>query len=373
MKVFLLALLLAGSAMAQRHKVNINTETREGQMLQQIGQEGDGAKQLPMFEKFLEQYPKSENLAWVYTQMEPLYVKANQPDKAIEIGDKLIALDPEDLETALQTLKAAETKKDPDLIKKWSNTTSALAQKLIATPQPKDEDEVEDWKKKMDYAKQVNTYSEYALYAMALQTPDPRKKVELIDALEQRNPQSQYLATVTPLRFQAYRQMGDSEKATAAAEKILATDQSNEDMLLIAADNYLQKGKDPDKVVAYSNKMIQVMSTKPKPQGISDADWENKKKTITGLGHFMIGKLYFNEKKYGPADKELREALPLVESNADLKPEVLFLLGFSNYKMENITDALRFNQQCAAIKSRFQAQAAKNVQVIRSQYRAVKQ
>ena len=208
---------------------------------------------------------------------------------------------------------------------------------------------------------------------MALQTPDPRKKVELIDALEQRNPQSQYLATVTPLRFQAYRQMGDSEKATAAAEKILATDQSNEDMLLIAADNYLQKGKDPDKVVAYSNKMIQVMSTKPKPQGISDADWENKKKTITGLGHFMIGKLYFNEKKYGPADKELREALPLVEANADLKPEVLFLLGFSNYKMENITDALRFNQQCAAIKSRFQAQAAKNVQVIRSQYRAVKQ
>jgi len=218
MKVFLLALLLAGSAMAQRHKVNINTETPEGQMLQQIGQEGDGAKQLPMFEKFLEQYPKSENLAWVYSQMEPLYVKANQPDKAIEIGDKLIALDPEDLETALQTLKAAETKKDPDLVKKWSNTTGAIAQKVIATPQPKDEDEVEEWKKKMDYTKQVNTYSEYALYAMALQTQDPRKKVDLVDALEQRNPQSQYLATVTPLRFQAYLQLGDSENAAAAGD-----------------------------------------------------------------------------------------------------------------------------------------------------------
>jgi hypothetical protein len=41
--------------------------------------------------------------------------------------------------------------------------------------------------------------------------------------------------------------------------------------------------------------------------------------------------------------------------------------------MENITEALKFNQQCAAIKSRFQAQAAKNVTVIKSQYRAVKQ
>ncbi len=59
------------------------------------------------------------------------------------------------------------------------------------------------------------------------------------------------------------------------------------------------------------------------------------------------------------------------ETNAALKPEVLFLLGFANFKMDNIVDALKFNQQCAAIKSRFQAQAAKNVAVIRSQYRAV--
>jgi hypothetical protein len=134
----------------------------------------------------------------------------------------------------------------------------------------------------------------------------------------------------------------------------------------------MQKGKDPEKVVSYSNKLIEVMNSKAKPAGASDADWENRKKTITGLAHFWIGKQYFNEKKYGPADKELRVALPLVESNQDLKAEALFYLGFSNYKMENIMEALKYNQQCAAIKSRFQAQAAKNVTVIKSQYRAVK-
>jgi tetratricopeptide (TPR) repeat protein len=206
-----------------------------------------------------------------------------------------------------------------------------------------------------------------------LQATDPRKKIVLIEDLQQRNPQSQYLVQVQPMQFQAYRQAGDTDKAVALAEKILATDQTNEDVLLVVADSYLQKGKDPGKVVAYSTKMIDVMNSKAKPEGVSDADWENRKKTITGLGHFMIGKLNFNEKKYGPADKELRVALPMVEGNADLKAETLFLLGFSNYKMENIMEALKFNQQCAAIKSRFQAQAAKNVTVIKSQYRAVKQ
>src|ERR1051326_5762984 len=372
MRILLLALLLAAGALAQRHKVNINTETPEGQALQAIGQESDEAKKLAMLEKFTQDYAKSENLAWVYTQMLPLYTKAGQPDKAIEIGDKVIALDPEDLETSLATLKAAEAKKDPDQVKKWSDVTGPVAQKVIAAPQPKDEDE-DEWKKRVDFAKQVNTYSEYSLYAMALQTTDPRKKIALIEDLQQRNPQSQYLGQVQLVLFQAYRQAGDNDKAVALGEKILATDQSNEDMLLIVADSYLQKGKDPAKVVAYSTKIIDVMNTKAKPEGVSDADWENRKKTITGLGHFMIGKLNFNDKKYGPADKELRVALPLVEGNTDLKAETLFLLGFSNYKMENIMEALKFNQQCAAIKSRFQAQAAKNVTVIKSQYHAVKQ
>src|SRR5690348_6029524 len=132
MRILLLVLLVAASALAQRHKVNINTETPEGQLLHQIGQESDDAKKLALLEKFTADYGKSENLAWVYRQMQPLYTKASQPDKAIEIGDKLMALDPDDLETSLATLKAGEAKKDPDLVKKWSNMTGQIAQKAMA-------------------------------------------------------------------------------------------------------------------------------------------------------------------------------------------------------------------------------------------------
>lgn len=371
MRTFLVAVLLAGSLLAQRHKPNINTETPEGQTLQQIGQESDDAKRLAGFEKFAQDYPKSENLAWVYSQMEPLYVKANQPDKAIEIGDKLIALDPGDLETALATLKAAEAKKDPDLVKKWSNTTGQIAQKELAAKKPDDTDD-DDWKKHLDYVTQVNTYSEYAIDAAALQATDPHKKLDLIEALYDRNPQSQYMAQLLPAAAQALDQMNDPDRAITFSEKILAKDPNNDQMLLIAVNAYSQKSKEPDKIISYSAKLAEVISSKPKPDGVSDADWENRKKFIAGLAHYFSGKTYYAQKKWGPADKELLAALPNVESNAALKPEVLFYLGDSNYRLENAAEALKYFQQCAAIKSRFQAQAAKNVTVIKSQYRAVK-
>jgi tetratricopeptide (TPR) repeat protein len=371
MRTFLVIVLLAGCAFAQRHKPNINTETPEGQALQQIGQESDDAKKLAALEKFVQDYPKSENLAWVYSQMEPMYTKANQPDKAIETGDKLIALDPGDLEAALATLKASEAKKDPDLVKKWSNTTSQLAEKELAAKKPEDEDE-DDWKKHLDYVKQVGTYSEYAIDAAALQATDPRKKLDLIEALYDRNPQGQYIAQLMPAAAQALNQMNDADSSIKFAEKVLAKDPNNDDMLLIAVNAYSTKGKEPDKIIADSAKLAEVIGSKPKPEGVSDADWDNRKKFITGLAHYFPGKTYYGQKKWGPADKELRAALPYVESNAALKPEVLFLLADSNYHLENAAEALKYFQACAAIKSRFQAQAAKNVTVIKRQYRAVK-
>jgi len=367
------ALVAAPGAFGQRHKLGeVNAETPEGQLLQQIGQESDDAKKLGLLEQFAAKHPKHEAAGWVYEQLQAGYLKANQPDKVIEVGDKLLAIDAEHLEAAHQSLKAAEARKDPDLVVKWSNQTSQIAKKVVAAPKPKEEEEVEEWKRRVDYAKQVDTYTEYSLYANALQVPDPKKRIELIEALEKRNPNSEYLAKAVHHRFLAYRQAGDNQKAVALAEKVLATDQSNEDMLLVVTDQYLQTKREPEKVYSYSSKMIELMSAKPKPEGVSDADWTGRKNLIIGLARYMGGKQYFNENKLAAADKELRAALPLVENNMNMKAEVLFLLGLANYKMEKIQEAANFNRACAAIKSPYQAQAAKNLAVIRTQYRGVK-
>jgi tetratricopeptide (TPR) repeat protein len=376
MKVSVIALgfaLAAGSSWAQRFSIgDVNTQTPQGQMLQQIGQQTDDAKKLAVAEQFIAKFPNDKAAGWVYEQMQAAYLKTNQPDKAIETGEKLIALDPEDAEASHQNLKAAEAKKDPDLILKWAGRTWEIAQKVVSSPQPKEAAEVEHWKQRVDWASQVKTYCDYSLYAAALQTSDPQKKIALVEALEKQNPQSPYLPQAVPTLFLAYRQTGANEKAVALAEKVLATDQSDEDMLLVVADSYLQNKREPAKVHTYTEKVVELMNSKPKPAGMSDADWENRKNSVVGVAHYMDGKLYYTENNFAAADKELRAALPLVQSNAQLKPEVLFYLGVANYKLQKIQEAANFNKECAAVKSPYLAMCSKNLTAIRTQYRGVK-
>lgn len=374
--LILFAVLLAGMPLlAQRHKLTINAETPEGQLLQQIGQEADAAKKTALMEEFTQKHATHEGMGWVLEQLVAAHLKANQFDKVLETGGKLLAMDPTDVATAHSCLKAAEGKKDPALIKEWSAKTSELAKKAAAAPKPSDEEEAESWKANVDYAKQVDTYTEYSLYAAAAAAQDPNHKILLIEALQARNPEGQYIAPLNLPYFFALRQTNQNDKAIALAERVLQKDQSSEDMLLAVADNYFNKKGDPARIIELSNKLAEVMSAKPKPEGIADADWDKRKNLMTGLGHWMAGVTYGNQSKWKETDESLRKALPLVADNDQLKAQTLFYLALSNYKMGEpkkdkklMAEALKFNVQCAAIKSPFQGQATKNASVIRQQY-----
>ncbi|MGH9719350.1 MAG: tetratricopeptide repeat protein [Bryobacteraceae bacterium] len=366
-RVIAVGILVAAGALAQQKLGTVNAETPEGALLQQIGTEQDQAKRIVLLEDFASKFPKHEGIGWVLANAQAAYVKAGDVDKVIETGEKLIAHDPNDLDCAYETLQAAVKKVNPDAVIKWSALTAQVAAKVAASPKPGDEDEVEAWKARVDRARQIIPRSEFELYNVALQAQDPRKRIELVEALRQRNPKSEYMSKMNSLAFVSFRQIGDNDKTLAAAERILATDQSDEDILAFVADQYSQKKRDPDKIIEYANKLVEVLNTKPKPEGASDADWTKKKETLLGLGHFMSGSTYFNQKKYKQADTSLRAALPFTTGNDTLKGATLFFLGLSNHNMGNYNDALNFSQQCAAVKSQFQAKAAENVRVMKQQ------
>lgn len=265
-----------------------------------------------------------------------------------------------DVEAALQNLKTAEANKDLDGIRKWAATALDGARKLEATPD------------QAAYAKQVETYAGYALYSVVAQSRDPKVTIDFATALEQADPKSEYVPKAESALFVAYRQSGNNEKALEVAEKALATDQSDEDMLLAVADHDLQTKKEPEKVHAYCAKIVQLMAAKPKPEGMSDADWTARRDLITGLAHYMNGKLYYEEAKFPQVNEELRAALPLVKSNQAVEAESLYYLGFANYKMEKPQEAANYYRECAAIKGPLQAAAAKNLQGLKTQFHGIK-
>jgi hypothetical protein len=370
-RLSVLVFALALSAAGQRHRIDeINSEKPDGQLLQQIMQEADAAKRTALLEQFSTQFGQNKEMPWVLEQLQAAYVKAGDPDKILAAGDKLLAADPADAEAAMQCLKAAETKKDAGLIKKYAVMTSASARKMAAAPQPKEADEATAWKASIDYAKQVDNYADYALYRAALESREPAVVIDLGETLRQQSPSGDYAAKLAQPLFIAYRQ-ADPPKAVAFAEQILATDQSSADMLLVVADSYAQQNKEPAKIHAYSAKIVEIMGSQPKPEGMSDADWNNRKTVVTGLAHYMSGKLYYVEKNYAKADGELRAALPMAETNATMKPEVLFFLGFANYQLKKPQDAANYYRACAAIKSPFQTNAAKSLQGIKNEFRGI--
>ena len=372
MRTLIVLIAFTMAAFGQRHKLEPeNSATPEGKTIQQALDEADDAKKAALLEQYVADYPKSGGTTGALELLQAYYLKAGQPDKAIAAGEKLLAIDPADPDAALQSLKAAEAKKDPAMILKWAAATSATARKVAEKPKPAAEDEAADWKAEVDYAKQVDTYSEYALYRASLESTDPKVAIMLVEALRQQNPQSEYAAKAADPLFAAYRRTGANDKALALAESTLATEQTNTDMLLLVADNYIQNKKEPAKAHAYLAKVVEI-AAQPKPEGTSDADWKARASMVTGLARYMNGKLYNDETDFVKADQELRVALPLVEANADLKPEVLFLLGFANYKLNKTQDALAFYKECAAIKSPYQATAAKNLEGVRNQSKGAK-
>lgn len=354
--------LLAATVMRIGAQNAYDPNTPDGKLVYQITKENDEAKKQALLEELVATYPTSGQAAWAWGQLQAAYLKAQEYDKALEAGEKSLAARPDQTEIAYNNLKAAEGKNDPDAVAKWADETSRAARKELAASRGD--------QARIDYAKQVDTYTEYSDYAESLKTNDPGKIILLVQSLEQRNPQSPYLGRSYGRYLNALKQQGQSDKAAAAAEQELQRDPNNEDVLLFAATYNAQKSQN-DKALTYATTLAKTVQSKPKPDDVSEADWNKKKETYLGLSYWIEGMAYNGQQKFQDADKALKQALPLVRDNKQVLPVVLFQLGVADFGIGRASktrtamqDALKYSQQSAAMPSPVQAEAANNAKAI---------
>jgi tetratricopeptide (TPR) repeat protein len=337
------------------------------------GSETDEAKRLALFEEFVQAYPKHGGTAWAYGQLQPIYLKASQWDKSIQAGEAALALDPANSFAAYNALQGCEKKADIACLKDWSARTVEAAKKMLAIPKPGVEAEVEEWDKEIDYAKQVIIRCEYSLYAAGLQSTDPAVIIDMGSTLEQRHPDSQYIPQLAGRYVMALQQTGQRDKATAAAEKAVSIDKTNEEMIAVAADGYLQSKKDMAKVIEYGDMLIGVMQTKAAPQGTAPEAWEKRKAAMTGLGHWLKGMAYQEMQNPVETDKSFRTALPFIEGNNDLLAPAYFFIGVANHSLSKSTknpklraEAATFTELCTKIAGPYQESCVKNLSAIKT-------
>ena len=350
----------------------VDAGSPEGQMLGAIQKESDPAHKQTMIEEFVKTYPTSSQAGWAWEQLQAAYMQGQQYDKAIEAGEKALAVNTDDPVIAYNNLKAAEAKNDVDGVMKWSNKTSELARKAVDSA---GKSGASDAKSRADYAQQLDGYSEYSIYALALKTADPQKVIALSESLEQRNPKSQYMGKLTGIYLNALRQAGQNDKIGPAAEKLLQNDPNNADALFSAAD-YNMQHQNMDKCFEYSSKLVQVIQQTPKPEGVSDQDWQKRKNTMLGAGLWMQGLGYNSKHQYQQANTVLRQSLPVLHDNTQLLGLSLFALGLADHSLGKagnramMQDALKYFQQSAALNSPVQAQAQANVKAMRGAVRS---
>jgi hypothetical protein len=340
-----------------------NPSTPEGQILQSLGQEPEDARKVSLAQDFLAKYPKHEAAGWVAAQLESGLLAQKEYDKVLEVAETAYANGP-DMDAAYFALKAAVEKNDIAQTKKWSARTSEAARKITSSAKPPADD---DAKHQLEYAKQVDEYSEYALYVVALKA-QPKDEVDLVDTLIKQNPKSQYLQEVANSYFAALGKSGEAARACPAAMK-MAVDKNAEAMLYAADCSW--RGNKADAVVGYAGKAGEAASSRTKREGVSDADWANQKAALMGTASFYTGVGYTMEMRYGPANKALKAALPAIKGNSQLYAIALFDLGLANYQLgkplgdkAQMREGLHYFQQSAEMAGPMQDQASRNAKLV---------
>jgi tetratricopeptide (TPR) repeat protein len=373
--LLLAQLLLAGDALgADRHKLDVDPESQDGILLQRIQQEPTQPRKLALLEKFVAEYHEAPDIGWVYEQLLPIYMEANQWDRVLDAAEGLLAVDPHDLDSAHDALKAAEALNKPDLIVKYAKLAWDLATRTLETPKPADPEDVPDWSKQMDFARENLAYSEYTLASQAAAQTDELKRAELTQALQERNPQSQFLfLTKKPTVIELATL--NPAKALQLAEQGLIENPDNVDFLMTVADHDMNLEKNLPKVLNYSLRILELVQGTPQPADITPAEWDKKKAKFTGWASWIAGVIYGKQARYGLSDRYLRAALGYIRDSSRLTAAAYFYLGYDNYALAGeladrgrAIEAVRFSKLCADMDSPFRSLALKNLQALRNEY-----
>jgi hypothetical protein len=372
--LLLAQLLLAGEALgADRHKPDVDPESQDGILLQRIQQEPTQPRKLALLEKFLAEYPHATSIAWIYEQLLLIYMDQSQWDRVIATAEALLAVDPNDLESAHDALKAAQAENNPELSAKYAELAWDLAARTLQTPKPADPEDVPDWTKQMNFARDNLAYSEYALATLAAAQTDLRKRAELALALQQRNPRSQFLALAKPTVIDLATL--NPAVALRLAEQGLIDNPDNIDFLMTVADHDMSLEKDLPRVLNYALRILDLLQGKPQPADITPIEWEKKQAKFTGWANWLAGVVYGKQARYGLSDRHLRAALGDIREDSRLTAAAYFYLGYDNYALAGelsdrgrAIDAAKFSKLCADMDSPFRSLALKNLEALRNEY-----
>ena len=167
--------------------------------------------------------------------------------------------------------------------------------------------------------KEIKDPAEYNAYMAAVQAQDPNQKAAALEGFLNQYPNSVMKSDALEMLMGAYQAGNNAAKMADTATRLLQADPKSTAALAVLsfltknkiqtqdANNPQQLQADAAQAQQYAQQGLQALQSQTKPEGVSDADWQNRVKQLTGLFNSTLGFTYLQQKDYPNAAKYLEE------------------------------------------------------------------
>ena len=363
--IILIALfLLIAPAQAQRGQIGKNimlsAGSPEDKALTEVTEATDPAKKLELLDKWLAEHGKGDLAILAYEMYVVHYTGEKNYDKAFEYGDKLLALDPDAINTAVGLIRLAAEKPDLQRAYSYGERVAAILERYKSSP-PAEGTNPDDWAKiKTDMLAELSStigYVEYTLFTTGYQLQDSAQRAELLERFVTAFPKSFYASQAQVMAADAYQQARAPQKMVAFAQKMLASDPDDFWMMVTLADYWATNQEQLDAAEAHARKAIPLIEKAPKMEGITEEDWQKQKSLQLGLAWSALGLIHVHKNRDAQAVEALRTASPLLKPYDYYYGRNLYFLGFALARAKRVTEARPILTEATTVNSPYKSRA----------------
>jgi hypothetical protein len=367
--VLIVALLvLAAHATAQMGKrIVVAAGSDEDKALEPIYATPDGPDKVALIDQFMAAYGKGDfellgDQLYVQT-----YLALKNDAKALEYGEKVLALDPDNLSAEVNMVHAAEEMGDTQRLLASGEGAARIVARYKARPAPEGTS-AEQWaavkQNVLSNAQNDIGYVEYAMTQVAYKTADPAARAALFERYVAAFPDSPYTSGARDQTAMAYQQAQNPTKMLASAQANLTADPNDVSMLILLADYWSDNGQQLDKAAADAQKALDVLQQAKKPDTVPDEQWQQQVSIEKGVAYSSLGEVYVVKGRNAPAVDAFKQANPLLKSNAFYYGRNLYRLGFTLAKMQRIPEARTVLTEAVSVNSPYKSRAQETLDKI---------
>jgi hypothetical protein len=356
---FLMAAALPAAAQLGK-RIAVMAGTPEDQALTAIDATKDLHQKLALIDKFAAAHPQGEMALVADRLYVSVYSTLKNYSKVYSYGEKALALDPDNLEVAVEMVRAAQLQHNAAKMFSYGEKVGPMVTRYKAQPPPPGTSPA-NWTAQQQMMLQniqpTVAWVEGLLYHAAATQPSTREKIALLERYVNAFPDSPDTVRAEYAVASAYEKAGETDKMLAFAQNRISRNPDEVAMRLLLADYWSGKGAKLDQAAASAQKVIDLLSHANAPAGVPAAKWQQQVAREKGLAHSALGQVYVQQGKDMAAIAAFQQAKPLLKSDTVNYARNLYRLGFTFAKLKKNTEARAALTEAAGLDTPYRAMA----------------